>query len=617
MKRIIGILVIVLSCTLAWGIINPNFTPKHLCEESHLIVIGTLTGTKNPLEWTLTVQKQLKPADEKKKGKSEKKLTLSLADCKKKQLKDLQKTFTKNGKAQVVLYAGEREGEKCAYFHISGNWLNAKEGGKEKWDILGHAGDMSATLAGGTDMLIRMSEYLVTDPDGDVPVTAGVQWAESHLTVGKITGKTGGLSAALMGKKNKVCVFAASSEGDKIFEPTTVDFETTFKEATEKYRLKSKSVCFTWMDVNNDGFADLVSFNGEKLSVQFGSSDGPLTAGPDTLSIPLERGCIALNPCRISGKPAVVVSTHMDPEIFVAEGKSWKQKMLPAGEGEFGEAVACIVADLNQDGEVDILLPGSNSGMLRKGKDGFFQQPVETNVATFGGTARIAVNDYNHDGSIDIFISGSRKNTLWENDGKGTFIEVFGFSGSMSYKCPAGAADVKTLDMNQDGRPDLCLVYEDKNILYHFNRGFRCFGEEGEVTLPGLESKPGETLMGQVAFAVGDFNEDYADDLIVLLPNGELFGYMNSLYELPGMRIRLSKDAENAGPITVSCWQGEDYLFCVGAGTVSGQAPGLYIPARMAGEVTVTWAVPGKKKMQEKKVAVENKTIDVIIGGKK
>jgi hypothetical protein len=349
------------------------------------------------------------------------------------------------------------------------------------------------------------------------------------------------------------------------------------------------------------------------LDVWLAGADGKFRNAGEKWSTGLQSGCSGLAPCSANGKPAVLVSADGPPLLMVFDkAAGWTRVDLP-GEGDsvsLGQTSPCVAADLDADGYADILQPGEGGGRLWKGDGGGFARPIATPVCAGGGVGKCVPGDFNHDGSLDIFIAGTGGNSLWENDGKGGFKEVFRYSGSMSYKCPPRAADAQSMDLNHDGRTDICLVYEQGQILYHFNRGFRCFGEEGEVRLPGLEPQFGQAPQGQVAMAVADFDEASSQDLVVLTTGGELLGYMNGMYDMPGLVLRLPRG--EYGPVTVSCWQGDEFKSCCGTVSVASHAPGAYVAVRYGGEVTLTWHVPGKGK-KTRKVAVEDKTVEVVV----
>lgn len=221
-----------------------------------------------------------------------------------------------------------------------------------------------------------------------------------------------------------------------------------------------------------------------------------------------------------------------------------------------------------------------------------------------------AAGDFAQNGRLDIFLAGKQKNTLWENNGKDGFREVLRFGGSISYKCPPGASAVQVMDLNHDGRQDLCLAYEQSDLLYHFNRGFRSFGEEGELRLPGTQADPNGLRLGQRAVACADFNADGSNDLAVLFTNGDLYCCFNEQVGLPGVRLRLAPGV--TGPVTASCWTGESFLNCTGTLPVPGHSPAAYLSARAAGQCKIRYRLPGGPE-QVKTVTVEDVPKDMVL----
>jgi len=284
------------------------------------------------------------------------------------------------------------------------------------------------------------------------------------------------------------------------------------------------------------------------------------------------------------------VSTKGAPIMLVTQPDGWTEIQLPKFDAAISQASACIVADLDNDGYVDILQPGETGGALWKGGAGGFQAPVKSPVCTGGGFAKHVVADFNEDGFADIFLAAAEKNTLWENDGKGGFAEVLRFAGSLGYKCPPGAAAVSAMDLNHDGRADLCLGYPNGDLQYHFNRGFRSMGEEQELRLPGAEPRPGVARLGLLSFAAADFNGDNSADLAVLQSDGTVRVYFNDRADAPALMLRLPKGV--VGPVTVSCWTDEKIPSMTGFAIVTGHAPGVYVPVRDKGTVQLRYRFP-------------------------
>jgi len=580
------------------GIINPRFTPRHLVEQADLVLAGPAEATANPLEWRLAAATLIK-------GKAATRHVLSLAECSKDHVGDIQQALKANAKDPAILFASTLNEAKRAYLHVAGLWLDLKATGDARWSVTGYASEMSGTYAGGTDMLIRMARHLAEDPDADVPVTAGVRWM-AHAKAGNVPGDIAGLAAIEFPALGKACLFVGSSAGDRLFRAKGDD---AIEDITAAAKLDTKSRRFAWLDVDGDGLADLVSWDGSAASVRLAGADG--TFRPAAAAPKLGADCLALAPCSTDGRPGLLVSTSAAPFLVVADAKGeWSKVELPAGAGGgIGVTSPAIAADLDNDGFVDVLQPGESAGLLWKGRAGGFQPPARCPIATGGGIAVAALGDFNQDGFLDIFLAGPEKNTLWENDGKGDFRDVVRHSGSLGDKCPPRAAAVATTDLNHDGRQDLCLGYAEGALLYHWNRGFRSFGEEREVRLPGDQGDAGQPRLGQRALVAADLNGDGSADLAAILANGELIVCFSDQASVPGVRLRLPTGT--TGPVTASAWVGDKRPVCLGALPVPGHSPAAFLCTRDPGKCTVRFHLPGKPN-QSATVAVEDAPKDFI-----
>ena len=303
-KTVVCTALFLLSCSASWAIINPRFTPVHLVAESDMIVAGSLEATNDPQQWKLSAPVAIK-------GKPPASIVLSLSGCEKDHLDQITHTF-KGNRGPVVLFAGEKDGRRQARLHIMGEWLNVQDA-KGRWQVLDSAPDMDGTFSGGSDMLIRMARYIVRDAEADVPVTAGVKWT-AHVTVGKAPGEVAGLAAVDFTKVGQTHLFAGVAAGDRFFRASK---EGTFDDVTAAANLHTRSRRFAWVDVDGDGLADLLSWDGEKLSVCLAGKDGTFHAA-DGLSLPL-ADCLGLAPCSTDGRPGVLVSRSGAP--IAADGR--------------------------------------------------------------------------------------------------------------------------------------------------------------------------------------------------------------------------------------------------------------------------------------------------------
>lgn len=583
-----------LAAAPAAAIINPDYTPRHLCERSEVIATGAVARGSADGTWKLAKQGALK-------GKADAEYVFSMEQCNPDQAPQVKELLAAN--QDLVLFSGSMEGAARIYLHTGGTWLDGDRGADGKsWQIRGFAPALDGTYAGGSDQLARMMEYLTKEPDASVPVSANVRWLGDPIRVGKAPGPVSGLAGIQLGRAGKWHVFCASPAGDSLFLAETSDGETVFKDVTTTSGVKTKSTFFAWCDLNGDGLADLVSSDGKTVTVCFGKVDGTLATAGGAWALALEDGCIGLTPCGIGAAPGVLVTGRNGPLLLLAQGRNgWRRLELPRGNQP--AMAGALVADFDGDGYADVLVPGEAGGLLWKGGSEGFAKPVACPLGTGGGRAWFAMGDFNQDGALDVFVAGTSRNSLWENDGKGNFRDVFHFSGAPSYKCPTGATAARVMDLNQDGCPDLCLAYSPGSIVYYFNRGFRALANENEVRLPGLPPN------GVAALATGDFDANSSMDLVVATAGNEIVCFLNEMYSRPGVLLRLP--AGTAAPVTVSAWQGETCPVACGV-VVATDAVGTYVPARDAGNLTLKWTAPGKGP-QTKSIIVENKTTVVTL----
>jgi len=142
----------------------------------------------------------------------------------------------------------------------------------------------------------------------------------------------------------------------------------------------------------------------------------------------------------------------------------------------------------------------------------YFPQPM------CGG---VAVLDYDNDGKMDLFFTNGAKlpelrktspayyNALLRNRGDGTFEDVTAKAG-LSGEALGYSFGVAAGDYDNDGNEDIFIANAGRNTLYHNNGN----GTFSDVTVgSGLDSKPDNVL--SVGAAWFDFDNDGLLDLIV------------------------------------------------------------------------------------------------------
>ena len=586
LRAVVAVCCMVLLAATALGLINPKFTPIHLAKESEIILAGVLTTTGRADEWTFAIDQTLK-------GRAEARATLVLAAGKQEEVEGIRQLLPRDGEAVAVLFASGRKKGEQAYLHVAGTWLSLKAAGLARWDVESLARRMSGVYAGGTDMLVRMTRYILTDPRAAVPVSAGTAWMSEVVRLGTLDGEIGGMTALEWGADKRTYLFVASSKGDRLFRARPDD--EAFDDATAETRLDTRSRQFAWLDLRGRGRPCLLSWDGKAVQARELEEDGtfrPLGGPARTF----DDACLGLAACSVpgSGGPALLVSTSAMP-LLLGRGDAgeWTTTALPGGPvvrqaGDFPSA--CIVADLDNDGFWDVLQPRRRGGVLWRGRAEGLAEPVRSDVGAPDGPCRFALGDFNQDGYLDIFLCSPTTTALWENDGAGGFRDVVRWAGSLAYKASAGYADCRAADLNHDGRLDLCLLHPKDSFTYHFNRGFRCLGEEGELRLHD-PAKTGESSLGQQAGAVADFNGDGSLDLAVALADGQVCCYYNDSFNKPLLRVRLAKGV--AGPVTVSLWPDGDHPVCMSALSVGETPAKVHFGVGQPGRYTVRWRLPG------------------------
>jgi hypothetical protein len=590
------------SATTTWGLIDPRFTPVQVVHGAARIVTGNLSAGSAE-DWRIEPVEVLKGEPAQAKAP----VVLDLAGADPDQREDLRNLLTGRKDCPAILFAAESAEDSRAWAHVADQWLEVVPGrSASRWAVRRQQPKMSAVFAGGTDMLIRMTRYILVDPGASVPIEARVGWLQARPCLGRFKGVSG--LQALCFEDGAAYLFIASADGDRLFRARPND--EAFDDVTATTGLDTRSRRCAWLDLDGDGRADLASWDGRALTARRVSDRTAFERlGAD---LPLAEDVLALVPCTLpDGTPALVASTADMPVVLSRDrGGQWRRQGLPGGAAvsAAGQALmACVVADLDNDGYWDVLQPRSRGGVLWKGGPEGLDGPVASAVTNADAGAHSALGDFDQDGLLDLFIGGAKSIGLWENHGRGEFRQVTRAAGSLAYRGEPGLSACCATDLNHDGRTDLCLLYPKGEMAYHFNRGFRCFGEEGRVTLdpgdtqspaagiPQSGTRPAPGRSGSVppgsACAVADFNQDGSLDLAVALADGEVRCFYNAAYARPMVSLGLKN---TGGPITASVWQGEPAQ-CLGAASLTGPQPTAVLPLREDAPAVVRWRASGRQ----------------------
>ncbi|HEX2778033.1 MAG TPA: FG-GAP-like repeat-containing protein, partial [Gemmatimonadaceae bacterium] len=207
-------------------------------------------------------------------------------------------------------------------------------------------------------------------------------------------------------------------------------------------------------------------------------------------------------------------------DIFVAAGAKSTLYRVQTGFVRSDSARAKIAlatgatfatfADYDNDGWLDLFaIGGEGRGHLfRNGGDGSFSETTaKAGVADVRGATKAIFADLDHDGDLDLLLIGGSQRVVYRNNLDGTFTEsaaALGLAGGRDRDAAFG-------DFDGDGRLDLVFA-SDSGVTLHHNGGAERFSDA--TASSGLASR------GVVAVAAADYDNDGFLDVFAAGPSG-------------------------------------------------------------------------------------------------
>ncbi len=400
------------------------------------------------------------------------------------------------------------------------------------------------------------------------------------------------------------------------------------------YTLPGDAVTGLFVDLNKDGFADLVivssneQSNAGAVSVLLGKGDGTFetpvnyVAGSDATSVAAGDfngdGNIDLVVAAQAGSANVLLLTgtgtgtfgaaqpvatlpsnifprsvtaadfngdgHLDLVLTTYAGL---YILLGNGAGSFtlGPLISlaspvtfAAVGDFNLDGKPDLAVASPNNStvsvLLGQG-DGSFETPI----AYLGPTdvSYLVITDVNGDGKPDIAVAQGTPSLFTADDGSGNIATLIGngdgtFQGSRFYSAGPDATSIVSADLNGDGKPDLIV----SSSVTSFG------GSAGQVTTTfnaflnqgnGTFSAPipGTSTTLGTNLATADFNGDGKQDLAIAGANvSVLFGKGDGTFS-PGTLI---PGVSSAGIVVAGDFNGDGKPDLIVGSSTAGFLPG-------------------------------------------
>ncbi|HEY1771836.1 MAG TPA: FG-GAP-like repeat-containing protein [Gammaproteobacteria bacterium] len=319
-------------------------------------------------------------------------------------------------------------------------------------------------------------------------------------------------------------------------------------QAMQTYKVGANPQRVLLVDVNGDGILDAVTVNagsttadnGEgSVSVLLGNGNGTFQAARDFPAGP-NAVDIAAGDMNHDGKQDLVVGNAVVNKVSVLLGNGDGTFKAPLSYFAQTQVNAIAVGDLEHSGFPDVVAVGSAVAVLRNDHQGGLKAvPLNpdgsSNDVYLATGVRVALADVNHDGNLDILIADSSNSQLVVLEGNrlGYFTRIVS-----DFPTCGNPRSVALADLNDDGNKDVVVACSSSSAV-----GVLLGNGQG-----GFLSTPYPAENNPRGIAIGDFNEDGQPDIVVV--NGDSDN-MNLLFEKHGVVAADHAPKAASGTLTI------------------------------------------------------------------
>lgn len=318
----------------------------------------------------------------------------------------------------------------------------------------------------------------VSQNNGDLSLQAGY-------------GSTGTISTAL------ASALARTDGGSGVFSAATV-FSFEMSQSNLNRAVES-------LDINGDGFKDLVGIGNEEVSIALGDGAGGFTPGWRDYIFTTYFETFDVADVNSDGKDDILTSNGL------ILGSASNPTYVAFGETMYSLAAA----DFNNDGKIDFVGEPQIGGGLKLylgNGNGTFSSSVITTQGMF--KAHLDAGDINNDGLMD-FVTAFDTGEIYTAIGKNT--GGFTFTATGVFDMGVEGFNISLADMNSDNKLD---------IVYSSGETIKIASNLGSGTYSSSAVKTAAEVEGP--FKIADLNGDGLNDIIantvgprVFLANGD------------------------------------------------------------------------------------------------